>query len=191
MRAEVDLNTYSMSYAATPFLPTSNSWPPTYSAIAGHAAGQKHGLVRQPLPTTAQSYSAEIENKNEIEGPDWGVSKLFVAFCDPKPALVNKIILHLHDHNRTDTFLESAQEALSFLSFIRPDKPLPDLSFAEDGEIVFSWEHEGAYLEVSFYGDGHIYYYISIPKISKNITGQEAFYGRSISKLLSSSIDAI
>jgi len=86
---------------------------------------------------------------------------------------------------------KAIDEALSFINFIPLGAPLPKTSVAGDGEVGFYWKSDKGFIDVSFYGDGHIYYYARIE--GKDIDEDDApkYTGRSIPKLLAAAIEKI
>lgn len=73
---------------------------------------------------------------------------------------------------------EAVDEGLSFVDLLKVYNVMPHVSPAADGELSFSWRNEGAYLEVSFYGDGLMYWYHRT--IDTSETGTDSFSRKSI-----------
>jgi hypothetical protein len=54
------------------------------------------------------------------------------------------------------------RDALAFLNALPSIRSEPRLYLAGDGEIGFSWVSGSDYIDVGFYGDGHIHYYARV-----------------------------
>lgn len=85
-------------------------------------------------------------------------------------------------------------EALEFVSILNDlnlvrEGQLPHISPAGDGEIAFEWNSDDDHLEVSFYGDGELYWYFRRGENRK--TGSEKFALKSFSRELEQYIIAI
>lgn len=79
-------------------------------------------------------------------------------------------------------------EAIKFVDFI-PANSKAMATVSGDGEVGFYWRRPGAFVDVSFYGDGKIYYYARIDSLQLSVKGTEPFSGRSIPKDLADAIE--
>ena len=83
---------------------------------------------------------------------------------------------------------EAINEALRFLDFVKPDTKAKG-TVSGDGEVGVYWRRPGAFIDVSFYGDGKIYYYARIDSDQFEVKGTLPFSGRQIPKDLARAIE--
>lgn len=82
-------------------------------------------------------------------------------------------------------------EALAFIDLLPLGVRIPKTTVAGDGEVGFYWKTDDSFIDVSFYGDGNIYYYARIDSEEIEFDKEEPFSGRAISKKLISAISKI
>ena len=71
-------------------------------------------------------------------------------------------------------------EALKFIELLDLDTPMPHIAPASDGELAFSWKDMASYLEISFYGEGVLYWFFKSEE--KSVTDDENFSGKAFSR---------
>ncbi len=88
-----------------------------------------------------------------------------------------------HSHLVEDEdFAIALREAEQFLNLL-PSKALSPTPYsAEDGEVGFIWDDEDKFIDVSFYGDSHIYFYARIPGIGLELDDVRPYAGNAIPK---------
>jgi len=83
-------------------------------------------------------------------------------------------------------------EALEFLNLLPTSTPIPESYVAGDGEVGFVWrDKNGSFVDVSFLGDGFIYYYASLPISDIEIDDAIQFSGLSMPADLSDAIRSL
>ena len=65
----------------------------------------------------------------------------------------------------------SLSDALSFSSELSDDIIPPNLSIAEDGEVIVHWMGEGHYVEVDFFEAGYFEFYAHDKECNRQIEG--------------------
>lgn len=68
---------------------------------------------------------------------------------------------------------DTVRESLRFLDLLPRWTPLPTVGRADDGEINFFWRRTGVFIDVGFYGDGHLYYLARIDSLDLDRDGME------------------
>jgi hypothetical protein len=86
---------------------------------------------------------------------------------------------------------EAVDEGLAFLDLLPLGTPLPTPFPAGDGEVGFHWKTADSFAEVSFYGDGNIYFYAKLGRAGIEVDGAEPYTGRSIPKRLAQALAEI
>ncbi len=61
---------------------------------------------------------------------------------------------------------------------------MPHVSIAEDGEVNFCRRRPGLFIDIGFYGDGQIHYYVRVEAAGIDVHGSEPFDGRSMPRRL-------
>ena len=85
----------------------------------------------------------------------------------------------------------AVKDALSLLDLLDPNVPLPQVSWADDGEIGFCWRIAASFIDVGFYGDGQISYFARVPSAGIDSDGDEDFRPPSLPRPLASAIAAL
>ena len=85
----------------------------------------------------------------------------------------------------------AVKDALSLLDLLAPSVPLPQVSWADDGEIGFCWRIAASFIDVGFYGDGQISYFARVPSAGIDNDGDEDFRPPSLPRPLASAIAAL
>ena len=79
-------------------------------------------------------------------------------------------------------------EAINFLDLLPLGALAPRSSVAGDGETGFYWRTENDFIDVSFYGDGTIYYYARVRRMNLDTASAEPFSGRALPPILAEAI---
>lgn len=125
-----------------------------------------------------------------------------LAAPDPKAPLRQRILSYLALPAEPDdkdmagnpilTPSEAAvNEALRFLDLLSPRVPLPVVGRADDGEINFFWRRDGVFIDVGFYGDGHIHYLAQVLSLALDESESMTFPTPSLPRSLSVAIASL
>ena len=85
----------------------------------------------------------------------------------------------------------AVNEALRFLDLLSPRAPLPVVGRADDGEINFFWRRDGVFIDVGFYGDGHIHYLAQVLSLALDESESMTFPTPSLPRSLSVAIASL
>lgn len=83
---------------------------------------------------------------------------------------------------------KAVDEGLAFIDLLPLGTPSPTPFVAGDGEVGFEWKTANGFIEVSFYGDDHIYFYARVGDAEAE--GAVPYTGRSIPKDLARALSA-
>ena len=86
---------------------------------------------------------------------------------------------------------QAIREALAFIDILPVGAKVPKASVAGDGEIGFYWRHNKDFIEISFYGDGNLYFYARVESTGVNEHGVQPYDGSSMPKILVEAIASI
>ena len=75
-------------------------------------------------------------------------------------------------------------DALSFAGLLPSSSPVPHVSVADDGEINFFRRREGLYIDVGFFGDNQIHYYVQVEALGIDVADSRPFDGKSLPREL-------
>ncbi len=75
-------------------------------------------------------------------------------------------------------------QARQFIDLLPTGAELPQVSVAGDGEIIFFWRSDSAYIEAGIFGDDEIHYYIDVENAGIDIDCSEPFSAQSLPKEL-------
>lgn len=164
------------------------------------------------LLDTAPRHSAryrDLQSNHHAEPSLWrrvtaGVHRLFGGFTapDPKAPLRQLILSYLALSTEPDdkdmagnpilTPSEAAvNEALRFLDLLSSRVPLPVVGRADDGEINFFWSRDGVFIDVGFYGDGHIHYLAQVLSLALDESESMTFPTPALPRSLSVAIASL
>lgn len=103
----------------------------------------------------------KIPNVASLKSTKQSTGKSENYFEDPFEVLTLRMLALSNKafDNGEGVFASAINEGLKFIDLMSPTTKIPHVSAASDGELMFSWSRDEDYLEVSFYGDGDIYFY--------------------------------
>ena len=82
-------------------------------------------------------------------------------------------------------------QARKFIDLLPAGADLPQISVAEDGEVIFFWRSDSAYVDVGLWGDDEIYYYAHVENAGIDVDGSELFSAQSLPKELINAIEQV
>ena len=74
----------------------------------------------------------------------------------------------------------AVDDALRFAGLLPAGSPVPHLSVADDGEINFFRRQEGLFIDVGFFGDNQIHYYVQVEALGIDVADSCPFDGESL-----------
>lgn len=140
--------------------------------------------IDPPMATASDRLRSDLDSPQFIGPAATGrVTPLLGTLVDPKASLRERIALLVESDDcgaTTPPSPDAVDDALRFLDLLPADSPLPHVSVADDGEINFFRRAHGLYVDVGFFGDGHIHYYARVEQQGIDVDGSEPFTGRSL-----------
>ena len=79
-------------------------------------------------------------------------------------------------------------DALRFIDLLPNQSPNISVSVADDGEINFFKREQGVFIDIGFFGDGKIHYYVSVEALGIDRDDSRPFSGNSLPRELVTSI---
>lgn len=200
--SEPDLNTATETYATAPTVDLDRFDTAFKQQKPRQSENVCSGLLLAGVATTAIMMVTVSAGgaATATPTPNWSASTDCVVVSGPvdrKAVLCSRLNAFRHLPNYWDgagghpPTPEAVDEGLAFLDLLPPSTPLPDPFPAGDGEVGFHWKTADDFAEVSFYGDGHIYFYARVGRDGIEVDGAEPYTGRSIPKALARALAEI
>ena len=171
----------------------------TSAAVETVFALNKGGPIADPptAPTTTSSDGPPSELSDDYPEMtalrEGGVTVIRAAThlttaVDPKELLSRRIrSIPYEGHDRpssTPPTKAAVDDALRFADLLPAGSPAPHVSVADDGEINFFRRQEGLFIDVGFFGDDQIHYYVQVEASGLDVADSCPFDGESLPREL-------